>query len=200
MDFRGNSKRKIGEPERCATTVLALINQRMDRLMTSSNLTAARARELLSYDPETGFVTWRTSYRSMRTGERAGTPHVAGYWRIGVAGEKHLLHRVAWLLSTGDWPKGKIDHINGVTTDNRLSNLRDVSHAVNIQNQRTAQRAKQSGMPLGVGRLKRDLKAPFYASICHMGKRTNLGYFSTADAAHAAYLVAKRRLHPGCTI
>ena len=32
------------------------------------------------------------------------------------------------------------------------------------------------------------------------GRKTNLGYFKTAEGAHTAYLTEKRRVHPACTI
>lgn len=36
--------------------------------------------------------------------------------------------------------------------------------------------------------------------IRHGGKQVHLGYFTTAEEAHARYLEAKRILHKGCTI
>lgn len=32
------------------------------------------------------------------------------------------------------------------------------------------------------------------------GRRKEVGKFATPEEAHAAYIEAKRRLHPGCTI
>ena len=43
-------------------------------------------------------------------------------------------HRLAWLMAYGVWPSGDIDHINGDRQDNRLCNLRDVSHSRNLFN------------------------------------------------------------------
>jgi len=40
----------------------------------------------------------------------------------------------------------------------------------------------------------------FSAEIRIDGRRHYLGRFDTKDAAHAAYISAKRRLHPGRTI
>ena len=88
-------------------------------------LTAARLRELLQYDPETGVFTRlvKTS-NGIKVGDVAGTADARGYILIRVDGWLHLAHRLAWLHMTCEWPKGMIDHINGVRDDNRWSNLR----------------------------------------------------------------------------
>ena len=108
-----------------------------------------------------------------------------------------LAHRLAWALHTGDWPKGDIDHINGDESDNRLANLRDVSKSINQQNKRRPRTDNKVGL-LGVSWHARGRK--WRAQITVQGTRMYLGLFTTPDAAHAAYLEAKRMLHPGCTI
>jgi hypothetical protein len=40
---------------------------------------------------------------------------------------------LAWLYVHGEWPD-QIDHINHNTSDNRICNLRNVSHSVNHKN------------------------------------------------------------------
>lgn len=40
----------------------------------------------------------------------------------------------------------------------------------------------------------------YRASVALMGKSKYIGQFSTPEEAHAAYLLAKRQLHQGCTI
>jgi len=44
------------------------------------------------------------------------------------------LHRVCWLLATGDWPKGNLDHANRDPSDNRLCNLREAGKSGNQMN------------------------------------------------------------------
>jgi hypothetical protein len=51
----------------------------------------------------------------------------------GVGGGVVMAHRVIWAIVHGYWPH-QIDHINGVKTDNRLCNLREVDDAENRKN------------------------------------------------------------------
>lgn len=159
-------------------------------------LTAERLRELLHYDPETGVWTWlvRTSYR-IKVGDPVGTDNGHGYIRTSIDGNRYLLHRLAWLWTTGEWPTSMIDHVNGVRNDNRWVNLRLVSNAENGQNRRTARGGGRSGL-LGVS----PHQGKYTSQIHVAGRKIHIGVFDTPEQAHEAYLAAKRRLHPGCTI
>jgi hypothetical protein len=95
----------------------------------------------------------------------------------------------------GRWPTHNIDHINGDPTDNRLSNLRDVPQATNLQNIRTAHKTSATGL-LGAS----PYRGRYRATITASGRQTTVGYFDTAGEAHAAYVAAKRQLHVGGTI
>lgn len=188
---------KIGEPARCTTTKRALTNLRTDLFMAKPSLTAARLRELLSYDPATG-VFIRLTYRDngLAVGSQAG--HLDdGYMKVRVDGSRHKCHRLAFLYMTGEWPKEHVDHINGQRADNRWCNLREVSMTGNVQNQRAPRKDNTTGF-LGVSWHKKDRK--FVACIGAGGKSIHLGNFDDPKVAHEAYLVAKRRLHPSCTI
>src|SRR6185369_5842834 len=99
----------------------------------------------------------------------------------------------------GEWPKHDIDHINGDIIDNRIANLRDVPRLLNMQNQRRAQAKNATGF-LGVTQDKK--RGTYHPKIRIPGEKNprHLGTFRTAEAAHEAYLEAKRKLHAGCTI
>lgn len=161
-----------------------------------SNITVERLREVLRYDPVTGAFTWK-----VRTGPRgkpgafAGTINTRGYYEISVDGRKYVSHRLAWLYMRGGWPKGEIDHINGCRDDNRWSNLRDVSRALNTQNRRTASSLNLTGL-LGVSRHN----ARWRARIQVDGVVRRLGTYDSPEAAHEAYVAAKRQLHATCEI
>lgn len=164
-------------------------------------LTAERLREVLHYDPETGVFTWAISpSRRAPVGSVAGTLNKRwGYVYISIGSKLYRACRLAWLWVHGVWPDGDVDHKNGVRNDDRVSNLRDVSRGVNMQNQRIAKTNNKSGF-LGVSRARGARERPWFSRIKSDGKVKPLGYYATPEEAHQAYLAAKRKMHEGCTI
>ena len=164
--------------------------------MAKADLTAQRLRELLDYDPETGNFTWRVGIGSRaKAGTAAGCKDHMGYFTIGIAGRCYRSHRLAWLYMTGSWPIHFIDHLDGNGENNAIANLRDVHTSINSQNQRHARCDNSHGF-LGVSRSR----SRWQARIMVDGARKYLGIFQTPEAAYAAYLTAKRALHPGGTL
>jgi len=163
-------------------------------------LTQQRLKALLHYDEREGMFTWLVATNGRRfVGERAGNLNPNGYIQIKVDRVLYRAHRLAWLYMTGVWPpEEQIDHINGIRSDNRWCNMRNVSRAINNQNQRRAPKRNKSTGLLGVS--QRNPEAGYQARIRHQRKEKRLGTFPTAEMAHQAYLSAKRSLHPGCTI
>jgi hypothetical protein len=168
--------------------------------VTATELTQARLRELLHYDPTTGVFTWLprpTSTRHGRTwntryvGTRAGTVDSHGHVQIKVNGRLHLAHRLAWLYAHGEWPVAGLDHINGVRDDNRLANLRPATESQNAANRRTPI-TNTSGFK-GVSWHKD--RRRWQATIMVASKQSYLGLFDTPEAAHAAYAAAAREHH-----
>ena len=99
----------------------------------------------LNYYPDTGIFIWKykdsnsqydKTFNTKYGGKEAGTKNLYGYSVIGIYGKIFYLHRIAYLFMTGEWPDNEIDHINGDCSDNRWKNLRKVSKAENIKNQK----------------------------------------------------------------
>lgn len=157
-----------------------------------------RVRELLDYNVDTGVFTRRVNCSNTKAGAIAGSVHKDGYLQIAIDGRRYLSHRLAWLYVHGRWPCFEIDHINGIRTDNRIVNLRDVPKAVNQQNLKAAPRGKASGAPLGVTWYRKSRK--WRAQIAVDGKQMHIGYFDTVSDAHEAYLQRKRQVHEGNTL
>lgn len=162
-------------------------------------LTQERLKTILSYDIGTGVFRWinATNWRAIAKDAAGCVREKNGYRVIYVGGKLYAAHRLAWLYVTGNWPSGSIDHINGVRDDNRFANLRDVTRSVNNQNLHVANRRNRSCGLLGVTWNRGKWTAQI--SIPGIGKK-NLGRFDDPNNAHSAYLEAKRKYHPGCTI
>lgn len=166
--------------------------------MAKADLTAQRLRELLHYNPDTGLFTRNKRIsNSAPAGAIVGCQNGNGYLRIRLDDVLYHSHRLAWLYTHGRWPQFFIDHINGVRSDNRLCNLRDVTQVTNMQNLRSARRSSRSGV-LGIHYYRQTNR--WQARIRIHGKAKSLGYFATKEEAGAAYLAAKRLLHEGCSI
>lgn len=161
-------------------------------LTLKPELTAARLRELLHYDPETGVFTRLTrSAQKVKVGEVAGGLDCEGYLKLSVDGRRYQAHRLAWLYVHGIWPERGIDHRNGQRSDNRMENLRAATQGENLQN-RSLQSIGVSGR-LGVGWDAKRCK--WVASIKKGGKSRFLGRYDSVDKASAAYLAAKAEQH-----
>lgn len=165
--------------------------------MKTTLLTAERVREVLSYDPDTGVFTWRKKVnRKVVIGAVAGWITHLGYRRISIDNKGYGANRLAWLYMTGEMPVHEIDHINGIRDDDAFANLRDVTHRVNLQNQRRPTANNKGTGVLGVHRHGR----MYRAQIKLNGATVRLGSFHTMEAAKASYLAAKRAHHEGCTL
>lgn len=153
-------------------------------------LTAERARELLSYDPDSGIFLWRVSpSKPVRSGSVAGYCTTNGYRRIRVDKRPYRAHRIAWLIVNGAWPPDQIDHINGRRDDNRICNLRLATHQDNNRNQRKPD-SNTSGV-VGVYWNKRRQKWNAYIKVDR--KLLDLGCFTNISDATQARMVAERK-------
>jgi len=154
---------------------------------------AARLRELLDYDPETGIFRRRRTAGGVKAGAIAGTPRKQlDYVVLSLDHKKYLAHRLAWLYIYGEWPQQHIDHIDHDGLNNRFANLRDVSRSINQQNRAGPTCRNRTGTQ---GVRERDGK--LCAEIRIDGRSVNLGRFQNKEQASAAYREAKQKYHPG---
>ena len=158
------------------------------------DLSQERLRELLDYDLLSGVFKWKVSTaRRIKVGDVAGSPKRFGHLQIMVDGRFYKAHRLAWLYVHGRWPVEQIDHINGMPSDNRITNLREVTCAENQQNQRS-----KPNKLLGVSWHTKSNK--WQARILVHGVLKHLGVFVTPKEAHVAYVAAKHEYHPFGTL
>lgn len=151
----------------------------------------SRLRALFDYSEDTGAFTRKISTsNSVRIGDIAGWVRPDGYIGMRFDGRYYQAHRLAWLYVHGVWPEGQIDHINGVRTDNRIANLRDVTHPENGKNQRMA--ANNTSGANGVHWFK--ARGKWRAEITVDGAKQHVGYFSDIEDAISARMAAEQRL------
>lgn len=100
--------------------------------------------ELFYYDETSeSFLRWsqprysakNNSWMCRNIGDLAGTLMKGGYWRVSVDRKAYLVHRIIWELFNGSIAEGLvIDHIDKNPSNNKISNLRLVTVAVNTRN------------------------------------------------------------------
>lgn len=155
----------------------------------------AYLKERLDYNPETGSLTWRARpvehfkekkvglmWNSKNAGKKAGSSQPSGYILVSVGGARYQHHRLSYYLGTGKVPD-KIDHINGITDDNRLCNLRSVAHKDNMRNKKRP--TTNTSGTMGVYYCKTSGK--WRAAL----GRTHLGYFTDKIEAQEARALAQ---------
>ncbi|MBX3452786.1 MAG: HNH endonuclease [Planctomycetaceae bacterium] len=87
------------------------------------------------FELQDGKLFWRVKHKRVSPGDLAGAPQSNGYWRIGINGRSYKRSRLIWLYVHGvdSYPRF-IDHINRDRSDDRIENLRLVTHGENQQN------------------------------------------------------------------
>jgi hypothetical protein len=152
-------------------------------------LSAERISDLVEYYPRTGLFTWKARADVARNWN---TRHAGRPALISVDGKGYLFgridyhmyraHRVAWAAYYGEWPVNFIDHVDGDRKNNKIDNLRDVTHEQNCRN--SAMRYTNTSGRIGISFDRRSSK--WYAYIRVGGKMKNLGVFKARDDAIAA--------------
>lgn len=142
---------------------------------------------LVNYEPETGSMVWKARDRSKRwnsryAGRECGSLKKNGYRairiKVGARFYDILTHRLAWFIVYGDVPI-YIDHVNQDRSDNKISNLRNVSSSINHRNKKLSTR-NTSGC-IGVSWNK--ALGKWHVSHRIEGKDFHLGYFSDLEEA-----------------
>lgn len=162
--------------------------------MSTPSLTHERLKSVLDCDPKTGIFKRRKA--TAARGHEVGDVMANGYLRIGIDRKRYLAHRLAWFYVHGVWPTYEVDHKNRVKTDNRIKNLRDATPSMNQHNRGIPQH-NTTGYQ-GVSFEVRTCK--WVAQIVAQRKHHFLGRFNSPQAAHEAYLAAKRIHHPTAPI
>jgi len=153
-------------------------------------LTQQRLRELLHYDPETGVFTSRVFRSRCPVGKEVGSTRLDGYCELTIDRQRYLAHRLAWLYVYGYLP-GYIDHIDCNPSNNRISNLREVTRTQNQRNMSigTSNTSGAKGVAWDKSRNK------WIVNIRYDGRSKHIGRFDNFDDAVNAVRRARDELH-----
>ena len=152
------------------------------------------ALELFRYDYETGVLYWRRRVNSRvpKTLEAGTQRKSSGYLTVSVHGRDYSVHRIVMLMCYGFYGEGlEVDHINHVRNDNRLVNLRFVTHGENMRNKSVS--SKNTSSVTGVDFLK--AKKKYRARITVDWKVICLGNYDTLEEAAAARVEANLKFN-----
>ena len=152
-------------------------------------LTTIINKRELKYDIESGEI-WgidgRTKNWAVKKVSRQGE-----YLCMDIGSKLYQHHRViykfynpAWDIEDGSIKNNSIDHINGHTDENQITNLRNLTHQQNHCN-----RTKAKGYSW------HKTKRKWLAKIKLNGKDIHLGLFVLEEDARNAYLEAKKLYH-----
>jgi hypothetical protein len=155
--------------------------------MKQSTLSIDLLRRILAYNPESGAFVWREATSAkVPIGSVAGVVASNGRRYIGILGEKHSAHRLAWFYHYGAWPTGNVRQENGNYDDCSIGNLVEESTVATAQ--RGALRSTNKSGVRGVS-WSAD-KNKWVATITRDYRRVHIGYFNTVEEAETAYLAA----------
>ena len=157
-------------------------------------LTQKELKRQLHYDPNTGIFTRLVSnHHSVKIGEKAGCIN-NGYVRIVIDNKQYYAHRLAWFYIYGEWndfPNAVIDHIDGNKENNKILNLRKISHQENILNQKL-RKNNTSGIK-GVSWHPRD--KTWVVRLMINGVAKYLGSFKDIELAELVAIEARKKYH-----
>lgn len=170
----------------------------------ATNITIECLRQLLSYCPDTGILTWKvrsqdlfgggknlTWWNNKFSGKTAGHFDKNGYVVISIFDRPYLGHRIAWAMYHGSWPEQYIDHVDGNPRNNKISNLREANFSENSRNYKKpkSNTCGFKGASFDASRNKWQARIRVNYKLIHLGR------FDTAKEAHDAYMGAAEKYH-----
>jgi len=154
------------------------------------HITPEYLSKVFHYNPETGDFSWRSAHTNrVKAGDVVRAKIGKGYYAVQLDCHRMRVHNVVWAIHYGKFPEGVIDHVNGIKTDNRIANLRDVTTSQNAYNV-----GRQKNNTTGFKGVSRN-GAGFKAEISADKQSHYLGTFPSLEGAASAYAKAAKQLH-----
>ena len=148
-------------------------------------------QECINYNEDTGLAYWRerpihhfnsvkkqAAFNNNYANKLINSRDNKNYIIAGVDRKYYKLHRLIWKLYYGEDPKYFIDHINGDSSDNKISNLRDIDNTYNQRNH-TKLSVKNTSGYIGVS----PHQGKWRACIKKDNKTISIGIYDTPEEA-----------------
>lgn len=138
------------------------------------------------YEYRSGKLYRRYSNNKHKEGAEVGWVDKAGYVRTKFGQKMTFAHRIIWEMHNGKIENGiEIDHINGFKSDNRIENLRAISHSLNMKN-KTIYANNKTGVTVV---FYNEASSTYDAYITINRSRKRIGSYSTISEARHHRLV-----------
>lgn len=105
---------------------------------------------------------------------------------VNVGGTAYLCAHIIWFLEHGKWPSYMLNHKNGNSTDNTVSNLEETTHGYNLAGPRKNKRE----LPIGVY----EKRGRYQARISSGGVFRTIGNYATPEEAEQAFIAEHLRI------
>jgi len=157
----------------------------------NQELTQAKLKEIIDYNPVTGIFTNKiTRNNKAKQGNRAGSLRLDGYMAVVINYKTYKLHHLAFLYMNGELPNNDVRHKNRNTLDNSFNNLKISSRSESMRTPTKKMNRESIG-----------LKGVYYcpygkcyrAYFRHNKNKIEVGRYSCPKEAHQAYLDAKSK-------
>ena len=152
--------------------------------MNKRIISVGEIQQSVTYNPENGQI------HNISTGKLAGSrSSKSNYVSVHIRGIKMRGHVVAWIMENGEYPNECIDHINGIRSDNRISNLRSITHSENMKN-----KVRYKNNTTGVAGVYFDKDRGKYRARLGFGKNViHVGRFDNLIEAKGAIALARKK-------
>ena len=156
-------------------------------------ITQQRLHELFEYRDDGNLIRKVSTTNRVKVGDVAGyRNNNNGRYYVTFNKKNYLLHRWIFMYHHGYLTNGKdVDHIDGNPGNNRIENLREITHAQNLLNSKIYH-SNTSGIK-GVYWNKQRCKWQVQLSI--KGKVKYLGQYTTLEEAKAVIEKARNEHH-----
>jgi hypothetical protein len=141
------------------------------------------AKNIFEY--RNGELYWNQPKRRIKVGNKVGWTDYLNYRTTEINGKSYKVHKLIFLMFYGYMPK-YIDHIDGNPANNKIENLREVTHSQNMMNSK-----KKKNNTTGYKNILIDKKSGKYRVQIRHNKK--IFRSSLQDSLEKAILIAKQQ-------